>query len=381
MKHFEQVEDAKVLALAIVDTIPEPFLVLDHEFRVLAASRSFYRAFDVDPEHTRGRLLYALGDGQWDIPALRLLLETIIPERTAMEGFEVEHDFPGIGRRVMLLNARMVFYEQSTTSTILLAIRDITLRREIEREKAALLKDAERLLADKQVLLQEMQHRVANSLQIIASILVLKARAITSDETRQHLLDAHRRVMSVAEVQMHLHASDGIDEIDARSYFSKLCSSLAASMIGEDQPISIAVEAEEGTMESGKAVSVGLMVTELVINAIKYAFPDNRPGLVRVSYSDDGSDWRVIVADDGIGTDPGQLAPKGGGLGTNIVTALARQLHAEIRTTGGTQGTTVTVTGSSARATGKARLAAVRQSIAEVSEDGLPIDSVTNSAG
>ena len=381
MKYFEQVEDAKVLALAIVDTIPEPFLVLDHDLRVIAASRAFYRAFDVNPEHTRGRLLYALGDGQWDIPALRLLLETIIPERTAMDGFEVEHDFPGIGRRVMLLNARMVFYEQSATSTILLAIRDITVRREIEREKAALLKHAEQLLADKQVLLQEMQHRVANSLQIIASILVLKARAITSDETRHHLLDAHRRVMSVAEVQMHLHASDGVDEIDAQSYFAKLCSSLAASMIGEAQPISIVVEAEEGTMESGKAVSVGLMVTELVINAIKYAFPGNRPGLVRVSYSNDGSHWAIIVADDGIGTDPGQLAPKGGGLGTNIVNALARQLHAEIRTTGGAQGTTVTVTGSSARPTGKARLAAVRQSIAEAGEHGLPSDIVTNLAG
>ena len=79
------IEDAQTLAQAIVNTITEPFLVLDEQFRVLAASRSFYKTFEVDPAQTQGTLLYALGDGQWDIPALRLLLETIIPEKTAMD--------------------------------------------------------------------------------------------------------------------------------------------------------------------------------------------------------------------------------------------------------------------------------------------------------
>src|SRR5690554_500866 len=90
------VDDAQVLAQAIVNTIPEPFLVLDEQFIVLAASRSFYQTFKVDSEQTRGSLLYDLGDGQWDIPALRLLLETIIPDKTAMDGFEVDYDFPNI---------------------------------------------------------------------------------------------------------------------------------------------------------------------------------------------------------------------------------------------------------------------------------------------
>ena len=107
------IEDAQTLAQAIVNTIHEPFLVLDEQFRVLAASRSFYETFKVDPEQTQGCLLYELGDGQWDIPALRLLLETIIPEKTAMDGFEVDHDFPGVGRRIMLLNARKVIYDDS----------------------------------------------------------------------------------------------------------------------------------------------------------------------------------------------------------------------------------------------------------------------------
>jgi PAS domain-containing protein len=83
------IEDAQTLAQAIVNTIPEPFLILDEQLRVVAASRSFYRSFKVDPEQTHGRLLYTLGDGQWDIPALRMLLETIIPERTSMDDFDL----------------------------------------------------------------------------------------------------------------------------------------------------------------------------------------------------------------------------------------------------------------------------------------------------
>src|SRR5258706_11423203 len=132
------VGDAQGLAQAIGAPIHEPFLVLDDEFRVLAASRSFYETFKVDPKQTQGCLLYDLGDGQWDIPALRVLLETIIPEKTAMDDFQVDHDFPGVGRRIMLLNARRVLYDASPNTTILLAFADITARRAIEREKEEL---------------------------------------------------------------------------------------------------------------------------------------------------------------------------------------------------------------------------------------------------
>ncbi|MDB5447306.1 MAG: signal transduction histidine kinase, partial [Phenylobacterium sp.] len=267
------VEDVQTLAEAIVETIHEPFVVLDAQFRVLAASRSFYETFEVDPEQTIGSLLRGLGDGQWDIPALRLLLETILPERTAMDGFEVDHDFPGVGRKVMLLNARKVLYTTSPDTTILLSFTDITARRAIERDKEDLLKRTEELLRQKQVLLQEMEHRVANSLQIIASILLLKARVVTSEETRGHLKDAHQRVMSVAAVQSHLHATEGIDQIEVGSYLTKLCDSLADSMIGGDRSTTLKVVADAGQISSAQAVSIGLIVTELVINAFKYAFP------------------------------------------------------------------------------------------------------------
>ena len=111
------------LAEAIVDAIREPLLVLDPDFRVIAASRSFYRTFAVTPRKTQGQLLFELGDGQWNIPGLRALLEDIIPKRRTVEAYEVEHEFPSIGWRVMLLNARRVFDENGSASAILLAIR------------------------------------------------------------------------------------------------------------------------------------------------------------------------------------------------------------------------------------------------------------------
>src|ERR1700751_5109835 len=119
---FADVADACALAQSIVDTVREPVVVLDKGLRVIAASRSFYSAFKVRPEDTQGRLLYTLGDGQWDIPKLRVLLEKIIPEHGVMEDYEVEHEFPGLGHRTMYLNARQVLYKEAAETTILLGI-------------------------------------------------------------------------------------------------------------------------------------------------------------------------------------------------------------------------------------------------------------------
>ena len=345
---LRSVEDAQVLALAIVNTIPEPFLVLDERFHVLTASRAFYDVFRVDAADTQGRSLFALGDGQWNIPALRHLLETIIPDRVAMDEFEVAHDFPGLGLRIMLLNARKVIYENSAAITILLAFRDVTTNRLIETEKAALLARAEQLLDQKQVLLEEMRHRVANSLQIIASILLLKARAVASDETRAHLKDAHLRVMSVATVQHHLHTEDGIAQIDVGPYLSKLCAGLTASMIGEDSPIMIEVRADVGMTESATAVSLGLIVTELAINAIKYAFPKGKADArVLVIYERADADWKLTVSDNGVGHGAAALLPGETGLGTTIIKALAKQLGALVEIASEPTGLSTTITKAS----------------------------------
>jgi two-component sensor histidine kinase len=244
----------------------------------------------------------------------------------------------------MLLNARKVLYETSPDTTILLAFTDITARRAVELEKEELLEKAEDLLRQNRVLLQEMQHRVANSLQIIASILMLKARLVTSEETRHHLEDAHQRVMSVAAVQSHLHALGGVDQVAVGPYLSTLCASLAASMIDEDQHIEFKVIADEGRIGSDKAVSIGLIVTELVINAVKYAFPGNPTGgLVQVTYESRGPDWKLVVADNGVGKTTTAAAETPGGLGTIIVKALVQQLDARMEVVSSDSGLSVSI--------------------------------------
>jgi len=125
---------------SIINTVREPLIVLDQDLRVVTASRSFYGAFKAKPEETLGRLVYDLGNKQWDIPKLRELLETILPQKASFDDYEVEHDFDVIGKRIMLLNARQVQRVLGKERVILLAVEDITERREIEKglEKARL---------------------------------------------------------------------------------------------------------------------------------------------------------------------------------------------------------------------------------------------------
>jgi two-component sensor histidine kinase len=337
-EQFAAVTDALAFAQGIVDTVREPVLVLDKDLRVIAASRSFYSAFKVSAEDTKGKLLYALGDGQWDIPKLRVLLEKIIPEQGVMEGYEVEHEFPELGTRTMCLNARQVFYEGGAGTTILLGMEDITERRILEREK-------DELLRQKDTLLEELQHRIANSLQIIASIILMKARAVQSEETRFHLEDAHKRVLSIAAVQKQLHASATTGAIEIAPYLSKLCDSLADSMIGGSRPISLKVVGEGGRATSRQAESLGLIVTELVMNALKHAFPDDKAqGQIIVAYDMIGTNWKLSVSDTGSGKPDGGFAQGKSGLGTGIVKALAHQLDAQVETLAGPRGTTVSIT-------------------------------------
>jgi two-component sensor histidine kinase len=336
---IETTEDACLLAAAIVDTVREPLLVLDRDLRVIVASRSFYLAFQSKREATQGRAIYDLDDGVWNIPELRLLLEKIVPKHGVMEDFEVEREFARLGRRSMLLNARQVFYEGNGHTTILLGIEDVTERRRIERA-------LQKLLEQKEMLLQEMSHRVANSLQIIASILLMKARTVDSPETRLHLQDAHRRVMSIASVQQHLQASARGEQIAVGPYLSKLCESLAASMIGDDRAISLKVVASEGTSTSSEAVSIGLIVTELVINALKHAFPKRpRPGQqVIVGYEANGENWKLSTSDNGAGMPDRNARIEKSGLGTSLIKALAQQLDAQVDVSTGPRGTTVSIT-------------------------------------
>jgi chemotaxis protein methyltransferase CheR len=230
---------------------------------------------------------------------------------------------------------------------VLLAIKDITERRIVEQEKQKLLEHTEELLEQQRTLLREMQHRIANSLQIIASILLLKAGSVSSEETKNELRAAHQRVMSVAAVQSHLHASEGIEEIEMGPYLAKLSAGLASSMVGPRQDVEIVAAASDGALPSSHAVSVGLIVTELIMNAIKYAFPQARTAArIRVTFEKAQSDWKLTVSDNGGGRLRGDDSKSPTGLGTALIAALAKQLDAQISETSSPRGLAVAVTRS-----------------------------------
>jgi len=327
---------ARTIAQGIVDTLREPLLVLDRGLRLVAASRAFCSTFRLDIGDIIGRPLYELGGGEWNIPQLRLLLEQIIPEQGAMENYEVEHDFRLLGRRTMLLNAREVFHVGASPANIFLSVEDVTSKRRLERENAELLRQ-------KDMLLDEIYHRVANSLQIIASILSMKARKVISKEARLALEDAHSRIMSIAAVQKHLHASAVDGSVELIPYLTSLCEAISHSMISDDQPISIEVRGRGGNVNGRKAESLGLIVAELVINSLKHAFGNAmKGGSIVVIYGADETEWTLSVSDNGRGKQRRASNAKGG-LGTSIIAALASQLKAQVVTESSPHGTFVSV--------------------------------------
>ena len=320
-------EAAPSLASALLNTSHLPLLLFNGDLRVVSVTPSFKTAFGHARGAVLGRSLKEIGEGEWDIPQLRLLLENALLGGPALGDYETDLVRPGVEPRRLIVNVQTIVYDDIHNARILLSINDVTNARRIEQLNVNLLLEKDRLLNERGILLQEMQHRVANSLQIIASVLLLKARTVTSEETRLHLRDAHDRVMSVAAVQNLLQSSLGSVEIGP--YLTKLCASLATSMIAESRPLAITVRADMVTVSSHEAVSLGLIVTELVINALKHAFPDNRAGKVEVVYGAGSPGWSLTVSDNGIGRDKAKTTTRGG-LGTVIVDSLAKQLGAVV---------------------------------------------------
>ena len=239
----------------------------------------------------------------------------------------------------------MLMTRRIAGSMRLRSLSNTTECRDAERDEAGLLRQTQELLRQKEVMLQEMQHRVGNSLQLIASILMLKARSVSSEETRLHLIDAHRRVMAVAAVQEHLHGARQGAQVEMDPYLSKLCESLAGSLIGDTRPITLHALVDGGGVPSATAVSIGLVVAELVINALKHAFPDDRSDCrVTVGFEVNGSDWKLIVSDNGIGKPIKPTATAGDGLGSSLIKALAYQLDAKIDIVSSPRGRSVAVT-------------------------------------
>src|SRR6186713_300298 len=166
MKAEPLVEDIQNYALNIVDTVREPLLILDTTLRVRSANRAFYQTFHVSSDETEDRLIYELGNGQWDIPALRTLLEDVIPRSSVFNDFELEHTFPIIGRRVMLLNGRKL-RAGSHAELLVLAMEDVTERRRAEEEVAKAKEAAETANKTKSLFLANMSHELRTPLNAI----------------------------------------------------------------------------------------------------------------------------------------------------------------------------------------------------------------------
>jgi len=307
------------LAHSLIATVSEPLAILDSNLAVIAASRSYRNMFPSRFPITLDRPFGELSAPQWDKSVLQLL-HNVLSRDIAIKDLEIQLEVPQLGRRRMLLNVRRVNDEANRDAAMLVALVDLTAMGEADDLKADLLEK-------QQMLLLEVHHRVANSLQIIASILLMKARMVQSEETRLHLHDVHHRLVSVATVQRQLSVSRDGNDVELGGYLAALCESLATSMIADDHGVTIASSATAGSIKSEDAVSFGLIVTELVINSLKHGFPDGGSGRIDVDFVRKDATWRLGVRDDGVGHPPG---PTQAGLGTSIVEALAKSLHAKV---------------------------------------------------
>jgi chemotaxis protein methyltransferase CheR len=324
----------KVIPLDVVETIREGLLVLEPDLTIRFANRSFCQIFAVAPKETVGRKLYELGNGQWDIPKLRAALDTIISGRKTIEAFEVDQLFPSIGRRVMVLNARKVYRPGNKIQQILLAIEDVTERVRLEREHAI----AHERIA---MLMQELTHRVKNSLQSIAAMVMIEARSHKSGEGKAALERVSHRIDALGQLYSKLSKSDTVESVDAATYLDDLCRDLIASVDREGgRAIVLKTDIESEFLPTDRAIPIGLIVNELVTNAVKYAFPGEASGTVMVALKRAPGELRLTVADDGKGID---ITRADSGLGGRLVEGFAQQLGGQVERESGSQGTTVRV--------------------------------------
>lgn len=329
------------LGMALVVSSSTPLILLDERLVVQAASGSFCRGFSVDCGSIVGEELFAMGNGEWQIPQLRSLLAATAAGNAPIETYEMDLNREGDPTRNLVVSAHVLDSPESEGMRLVVAVADVTEVRNAKRTNDNARRENEALVQEKHVLLQELNHRVANSLQIIASVLMQRVRSVQSEETRSHLRDAHHRVMSIATLQRQL-AANATGEVGLRAYFADLCASIGASMIADPKLLSLTVEADDSVISAEKSVSMGLIVTELVINSLKHAFPNQAKGAIKIGFESAGEGWLLTVADDGIGI-KGDHASGKPGLGTGIVNALAAQLSATVEVTDADPGCLVSI--------------------------------------
>ena len=301
---------------SIINTIREPLIALDQDLRVVSVSRSFYEVFKVKPEETVGQLIYDLGNKQWNIPKLRELLETILPQQATFDNYEVEHDFATIGRRIMLLNARQIQRVLGKERIILLAIEDITERREIENglEKAheelkELAAELERSARVKSEFLANMSHELRtplNSINGFSEVLFDETFGPLNDKQKKyvgnvlssgkHLLLLINQILDMAKVEagkMKLERS----RLPMRTILDEI-SMLVADMASKKKIEMEVVIAEDLPDIEANELKVKEIIYNLLSNAVKFT-PEGGEVGIRAAKVDSGIE--VLVWDTGVG--------------------------------------------------------------------------------
>lgn len=310
-EHGERLSAApEILAQIILDTMREPILILDVALRVKMANRPFYRTFRVKPEETENKLVYELGNGQWNIPKLRVLLDKVCVEDKQIEDFEVERDFAGIGRRFMVLNARRI-QPETGQPMILLAIEDITERTEIERALELHAKELERSNADLEQFAYVASHDLQEPLRMITSFTQLLAKRYKgkldadADEFIAYIVDGSTRMHCLindllAYACLGSRAAEFVST-DCEEIFADGVSNLGSAM----EESGATVTHDPLPTVTADRDQLSRLFQNLLSNAIKFRAVD--PPVVHVSARRNGNEWLFSVRDNGIGIDPEQF--------------------------------------------------------------------------
>jgi PAS domain S-box-containing protein len=309
-------QNGEDLAQAIVETVREPLLVLSGELRIKLANRSFYQTFQVSPEETENRLLYEVGNHQWDIPKLRELLEDILPEDGQFHDFEVEHDFPNVGRRTMLMNARRLRRRKHPTELVLLAIEDITERKRLKslatqaaRERE-LKESLEQQVAELDAFTYSVSHDLKEPLRAIEAFsqFVLEDCADRLDEQgREYLLKlANAAVRMKRLIDDLLTLSRASRESGRRTQVDvgRLVRDVVERMSSTVEGRGATVEVEDGLPDVlAEPTRVEEVFANLLGNALK--FNESKRPFVKIGVSAlEGGMATFYVQDNGIGIDP-----------------------------------------------------------------------------
>ncbi|HEY3052706.1 MAG TPA: response regulator [Thermoanaerobaculia bacterium] len=311
-------EQIETYAQDVVDTVREPLLILDSSLRVHSANRAFYLTFHVSSEETENQLIYELGNGQWDIPALRTLLEDIVPKSSVFNDFELEHDFPVIGRRVMLLNARKL-RQGSHAELLVLAMEDVTQRRRAEAEVAKAKEAAETANRTKSLFVANMSHELRTPLNAILGFSeMLQEEAVERNlqdfngdlqkisTAGKHLLGLINDILDLSKIEagkMELH----LETFDVCSLIAEVASTIEMQVAKNDNTLEITcIPPNIGVMRADLSkVRQGLF--NLVSNATKFT----HRGQIKVEAERqvmDGSEWITFrVSDTGIGLSSEQI--------------------------------------------------------------------------